>query len=431
MDMPWPVYMAHVTEHFLALGRLHLLHMVDQFDQLGRMAEANGRRGQTQLHQLAALCAALLSGVTAGVLFCRGLLAISRAFTSLAVSLFLCSGRMIQAAMPHLTALGLILYTNRLLKSSALRQEWLDFWQQWIWSRQLLSFLGFDVANVQNVDCPICANSLEDNPWCLAKLPCCKKSICWECVWSHAESVIDDARPQMSCPMLCSRSTVLPDVLVIASLRRRQWSWKGLDVLGRQTRRKKRAYERWCLSSGLASSCAARMEDVIHCPGSECSHMWVLPKALRRSKSAQEPGSRWDPRAWSLGRHVGLYAPPTEDGRDGRRVSCPSCKIDYCILCSQAWEMHGRTHEGKSCLEFDAALPEAQRSKDRHWAGAKACPGCGVRTLRTMGCNHMTCTQCSMHWCWVCGKPWQPWHYGCTPNTQPTGDCSVDRKSVV
>ena len=291
MDMPWPVYMAHVTEHFLALGRLHLLHMVDQFDQLGRMAEANGRRGQTQLHQLAALCAALLSGVTAGVLFCRGLLAISRAFTSLAVSLFLCSGRMIQAAMPHLTALGLILYTNRLLKSSALRQEWLDFWQQWIWSRQLLSFLGFDVANVQNVDCPICANSLEDNPWCLAKLPCCKKSICWECVWSHAESVIDDARPQMSCPMLCSRSTVLPDVLVIASLRRRQWSWKGLDVLGRQTRRKKRAYERWCLSSGLASSCAARMEDVIHCPGSECNHMWVLPKALRRSKSAQAEAS--------------------------------------------------------------------------------------------------------------------------------------------
>ena len=24
--------------------------------------------------------------------------------------------------------------------------------------------------------------------------------------------------------------------------------------------------------------------------------------------------------------------------------------------------------------------------------GAKPCPGCGVRTLRSMGCNHMTCT---------------------------------------
>ena len=53
------------------------------------------------------------------------------------------------------------------------------------------------------------------------------------------------------------------------------------------------------------------------------------------------------------------------------------------------------------------------------------CPGCGVRTLRSMGCNHMTCTQCAMHWCWVCGRPWQPWHYGCTANSQGSADCSL------
>lgn len=43
-----------------------------------------------------------------------------------------------------------------------------------------------------------------------------------------------------------------------------------------------------------------------------------------------------------------------------------------------------------------------------------------------MGCNHMTCTQCLMHWCWVCGRPWQPWHYGCTANSQQgSADCSL------
>ena len=282
MDLPWPMYLAHATEHFLALGRLHLLHFVDQVDQLGHAAEANGRRGQTQVRQASALILALFSAVTTGALFCRGILALSRAFTSLAVSLFLCSGHVLQVAAPHLTAIGLVLYTNRVLKSSVLRQEWLDLWQHL--SRQLLTFLGIG-AHVQRTDCPICAESLEDDPWILARLPCCNRLICWDCLRSHAESVIDDSRPHMACPMNCHAP--LADVVVLTALRRHQWSWKGLDLLGRQTRRKKKAYERWCLSSGLALSCAARMEDVVHCPGSECNHMWVLPKASRRAKSAQ------------------------------------------------------------------------------------------------------------------------------------------------
>jgi len=31
-----------------------------------------------------------------------------------------------------------------------------------------------------------------------------------------------------------------------------------------------------------------------------------------------------------------------------------------------------------------------------------ACPGCGVCTQKTFGCDHMTCV-CGQHWCWVCG----------------------------
>ena len=45
---------------------------------------------------------------------------------------------------------------------------------------------------------------------------------------------------------------------------------RGLDLLGQRTLRKGRAYERWSLTSGLASSCQAHMEDVVHCPGSDC-----------------------------------------------------------------------------------------------------------------------------------------------------------------
>ena len=52
-------------------------------------------------------------------------------------------------------------------------------------------------------DCPICTETFEDNPWTIATLPCCKQSVCWACLCRHAESVIDDARPDMNCPLFC------------------------------------------------------------------------------------------------------------------------------------------------------------------------------------------------------------------------------------
>ena len=94
----------------------------------------------------------------------------------------------------------------------------------------------------------------------------------------------------------------------------------------------------------------------------------------------QEPGSRWDPRSWSLGRHMGFYAAPLNAGEDARCVHCPSCEaprlpiqlgalqVAYCLLCSQMWDVSGQSHDNKSCLEFDAALPQSNRSKERHWA---------------------------------------------------------------
>ena len=36
-----------------------------------------------------------------------------------------------------------------------------------------------------------------------ASLPCCARKLCWSCLRRHAESVIDDARPEMNCPLLC------------------------------------------------------------------------------------------------------------------------------------------------------------------------------------------------------------------------------------
>mmetsp|Transcript_110880 Transcript_110880/g.207860 ORF Transcript_110880/g.207860 Transcript_110880/m.207860 type:complete len:395 (+) Transcript_110880:22-1206(+) len=311
---------------------------------------------------------------------------------------------------PWLAASGVAAYISRLALRPWLRKEWLDFLQQG--------------TGTERVSCAICLESVRCNSWNRACLPCCRGSICWSCVRRHAESVIDDARPEMLCPLLPCRR-VLPDVLVWTAMRREQWSWASLDVTGRLRRRKWSAYERWVLSCGLANSCAARAEDVIHCPGDDCRHMWVLPQELRRKKGEDEPKSRWNPRSWSISRHVGFYTAPVADGHDLRSVHCPKCNKDFCLLCGNPWSSpDGDTHDLKACIEHSSLFPN-RHSESVKWAGAKSCPGCGVRILRSVGCNHMTCTQCGTEWCWICRSKWHPCHYSCSAGRAEGDPCAI------
>eukprot|EP00461_Guttulinopsis_vulgaris_P008554 UN08607 len=41
-------------------------------------------------------------------------------------------------------------------------------------------------------------------------------------------------------------------------------------------------------------------------------------------------------------------------------------------------------------------------------AAAKTCPteGCGVKVMKDKFCNHISCSQCGKHWCWLCKGPW-------------------------
>lgn len=317
--------------------------------------------------------------------------------------------RSLLSMCPYAACIASVGYLFRLMSRPWLRQEWIDYLQQW--------------RGPKDVQCVICFEMLPGSAWNFANLSCCGHSLCWSCVRRHAESVIDDARPEMLCPLLPCRR-VLPDVAVYSSFRREQWTWRWswpfLDVFGSRERRKRRTYDRWVLSCGLAASCRARVEDVIHCPRDGCGYMWVLPQEQRQRKRDLEPRSRWNPKAWSLGRHMGLYHAPTQDGRDIRKVTCARCEEDFCILCSMSWRARdGVVHDGKACLEYEAALPKRPRDHGK-WAGAKACPGCNVRIQREMGCNHMTCTQCGAEWCWVCRARWQPSHYSCV---QLQDDC--------
>ncbi|PPQ97579.1 hypothetical protein CVT26_002307 [Gymnopilus dilepis] len=99
--------------------------------------------------------------------------------------------------------------------------------------------------------------------------------------------------------------------------------------------------------------------------------------------------------------HSDLHYCPTPDcpqvyrsAKGGVFIQCPSCLIRICPSC------HTDAHDGLTCAESkhgDDLFDE--------WAGqhdVKRCPGCNVAIEKEEGCNHMTCTMCNTHICWVC-----------------------------
>ena len=81
---------------------------------------------------------------------------------------------------------------------------------------------------------------------------------------------------------------------------------------------------------------------------------------------------------------------------EGIFLQCPSCLVRICPACN------ADAHDGLTCAEF----------KDgddlfKEWAGqrdVKRCPGCNIAIEKDEGCNHMKCTVCQTHICWMCMK---------------------------
>lgn len=82
---------------------------------------------------------------------------------------------------------------------------------------------------------------------------------------------------------------------------------------------------------------------------------------------------------------------------EGIPFFCDCCLSSHCIECS------GRAHAGMSCMEYKSAVDgdaEFQAWRKQH---TQPCPKCAVSIEKDHGCNHMTCSQCKAHFCWLCG----------------------------
>jgi len=87
-----------------------------------------------------------------------------------------------------------------------------------------------------------------------------------------------------------------------------------------------------------------------------------------------------------------------------------SCGVSFCFTCKQIGG-----HEPAPCQSFadflkDLALVRRQMQDETNkWLSknSKTC-SCGAIIQRSGGCNHMICSVCGRHFCYMCGQDWAP-----------------------
>lgn len=99
-----------------------------------------------------------------------------------------------------------------------------------------------------------------------------------------------------------------------------------------------------------------------------------------------------------------------------QRIDCYNCETSWCRKCAVS-----PYHEGRSCEEFKIEMEstdDGQYFKRMEEAGLlRKCPGCSVYQSKIEGCNKMSCSQCGIFWCWLCGEKVTGYEHFNTRNT--------------
>ncbi|XP_043929818.1 probable E3 ubiquitin-protein ligase RNF217 [Protopterus annectens] len=192
--------------------------------------------------------------------------------------------------------------------------------------------------------CRICLEEQMIKP-----LPCCKKTVCDECLKNYLSSQVYLGQAQIKCPITECKE-LLDEMLIVSNLRHDEIvKYKYFLELSRMDMNTK------------------------PCP--QCKHFTVFENR-------------------------GHFPTPTKI-ENKYKIQCPECQFIWCFRCHAPW------HEGLNCKDYrkgDKLL--------RHWASeiehgqrnAQKCPKCRIHIQRTEGCDHMMCTQCNTNFCYRCGE---------------------------
>lgn len=75
----------------------------------------------------------------------------------------------------------------------------------------------------------------------------------------------------------------------------------------------------------------------------------------------------------------------------------------WCVACGHAKQYLERVCAAGAPAEFSDWKCEPCNFDPKDAGKVKMCPGCGVATQKSSGCNHIEC-RCGQHWCWYCGE---------------------------
>ena len=97
---------------------------------------------------------------------------------------------------------------------------------------------------------------------------------------------------------------------------------------------------------------------------------------------------------------------------------CEECGFAFCSRCSQSW--HGEFYRCEK-RDGEELLAEEKASAEYLKLHTTPCPTCAAAAQKTNGCNHMICSRCASHFCYLCSAwldPANPYgHF----NKQPDG----------
>ncbi|KAI0313332.1 hypothetical protein OF83DRAFT_1175779 [Amylostereum chailletii] len=163
----------------------------------------------------------------------------------------------------------------------------------------------------------------------------------------------------------------------------------------------------WCKAclAGYLTAAVDTRQFPLNCLGNEASCKECIPLYVARdvlSPSTFETLTRAAFDAYVHARPEEFHYCPTPDCpqvyRPGPRDSVYACPTCLCRICPHC---HVEYHEGVTCADredgFDRLFDQWASTHD-----VKKCPGCKAPIERAEGCNHMTCTRCHTHTCWVC-----------------------------
>ncbi|KAF7552569.1 hypothetical protein G7046_g7374 [Stylonectria norvegica] len=98
---------------------------------------------------------------------------------------------------------------------------------------------------------------------------------------------------------------------------------------------------------------------------------------------------------------------------------CEDCGFAFCSRCAQSW--HGEFVRCAPPRETGELTEEEKASLEYVKLHTSPCPTCNAPAQKTHGCNHMICSRCDSHFCYLCSAwldPTNPYrHY----NAQPGG----------